>query len=254
MLFFDALLVCFGTYSSLPVPSPAWNERTVRYALCFFPAVGLLCGGALWGWWFLAARLSVSGGLFAAVGTCLPLLLTGGIHMDGYLDTVDALASHQSRARRLEILKDPRCGAFAVIYGGVYLLLYAGLLCELFQTGGLPVLCPVFPLSRSLSGLEALTLPGAREGGMLRAYTDHAGRRVTLSALLVSALCSGAACLALSPRAGGGAVLLALLWFLAYRKLTARWFGGVTGDTAGFFLQVCELLCLLGLWLGGMLP
>ena len=71
-----------------------------------------------------------SGVLFAAAAACLPLLITGGIHMDGFMDTVDALASHQSRERKLEILKDSACGAFAVLYCGVYLLLSFALYYE----------------------------------------------------------------------------------------------------------------------------
>ena len=57
----------------------------------------------------------------------LPLLVTGGIHLDGFLDVADARSSHQSRARKLEILKDSHVGAFAVIAMGCYLLLYTAL-------------------------------------------------------------------------------------------------------------------------------
>lgn len=69
--------------------------------------------------------------LFASIAVCIPLLVTGGIHMDGYMDTVDALSSHQSVEKKLEILKDPNAGAFAVIYCGIYLLLSLGLFYQL---------------------------------------------------------------------------------------------------------------------------
>ena len=45
----------------------------------------------------------------------IPVLVTGGIHLDGLLDTADALSSWQTRERRLEILKDSHAGAFAII-------------------------------------------------------------------------------------------------------------------------------------------
>ena len=76
----------------------------MKYALCFFPAVGVFCTGALWLWYALCCTLGVSGVLFAAVAAALPLLITGGIHMDGFMDTVDALSSHQSKERKLEIM------------------------------------------------------------------------------------------------------------------------------------------------------
>lgn len=71
----------------------------MRYAICFFPAVGILCGAALWLWSVIARATGMSGVLFASVAACLPILVTGGIHMDGYLDTVDALSSHQPREK-----------------------------------------------------------------------------------------------------------------------------------------------------------
>lgn len=250
MLIFEALLVALSTYSVLPVPQFEWNDRNMKYAICFFPAAGILCGTALWAWSALAERLCVSGFFFAAAAACLPLLITGGIHMDGYMDTVDALSSHQSRERKLEILKDPHCGAFAVIYCGVYLLLYAGLAHELFTAGYITVLCPTFVLSRALSGLCAVHLPNARSAGMLHAYTKSAGKRAVTVPLVVVLLLSGGLSVLLSPLAGGMAVLFAVLTVPVYRALALKQFGGVTGDTSGFFLQLCELACLAGAWIG----
>ena len=151
MKLFESLLIALSTYSAIPVPQFDWNEKNMRYAICFFPAVGIFCGAALWLWAVIAQATGMSGVLFAAVAASLPILVTGGIHMDGYLDTVDALASHQTREKKLEIMKDPSCGAFAVIYSGVYLLAYAGFACEVYLAGKILLLCPLFVLSRAPS-------------------------------------------------------------------------------------------------------
>lgn len=135
MRLFESLLIALSTYSAVPVPQLDWNEKNMRYAICFFPAVGVLCGAALWLWAVLAQATGMSGVLFAAIAACLPILVTGGIHMDGYLDTVDALSSHQTCEKKLAIMKDANCGAFAVIYGGVYLLAYAGFAYEVVRRG-----------------------------------------------------------------------------------------------------------------------
>ena len=58
------------------------------------------------------------------MAAALPLLVTGGIHADGFCDTVDALSSHAEREKMLEILKDSHCGAFAVIFFGLWLVLW----------------------------------------------------------------------------------------------------------------------------------
>ena len=252
MFLFESLLVAISTYSAIPVPQFEWNDRNMKYAIFFFPAVGIFCGLALWGWFALAKLLGISGFFFAMTATCLPMLITGGIHMDGYMDTVDALASHQSRERKLEILKDPNCGAFAVIYCGVYLLIYAGLAYELFAANHILVICPTFVLSRSLSALCAVNMPNARKAGMLCAYTKNTEKHTATIVLLAVLIISGTASVLASPTIGGIAVLFAIVSALLYRKLVMKQFGGVTGDTSGFFLQICELACLAGAWIGGL--
>ena len=247
MAFFKTLAVAFSTYSALPMPQFPWEEQNMRYAICAFPLVGIVCGGALLLWSRLCGLLGIGGVLFAAVAACLPMLITGGIHMDGFMDTVDALASRQSRERKLEIMKDSACGAFAAIYCGIYLLLSFGLYHQIGSIGlggGL-----IFVLSRCLSGLCAITMPNARKSGMLLAFTEQVHKKRAVGLLLVLLLLTAAVMVFFAPVS----LVLGLLVFLWYRRFAMKQFGGVTGDTSGFFLQVCELVMILGLWLGGLL-
>lgn len=253
MVFFESLLVAMSTYSVIPMPQFEWNERNMKYAICFFPAVGVVCGLGLWGWYALCVALKLSAILFAAGAVALPLLITGGIHMDGYMDTTDALASHQLREKKLEILKDPHCGAFAVIYCGIYLVLNFGLMYQLFETGNVLVLCPIYILSRALSGFCAVTMPNARKSGMLCAYTQNTDKHKAMAATLIVAALAGIGLLMLSPIVGGCVVICAGLSVLYYRLMTMKQFGGVTGDTAGFFLQICELSALFGGVIGSLI-
>lgn len=252
MTWYHALLSAFSTYSAIPTPRYRWDERVGALTLCFFPAVGLVCGGLLALWHALCLALDAPAALFAAGAVCLPLLVTGGIHMDGYMDTSDALSSHQSRERKLEIMKDPHTGAFAVIYCGVYLLLSYGLFSALYASAALWVLCPGYVLSRALSALCASLLPKARRDGMLRRYTDPMRKGSAVPLCAVAAL-AAAGMLWLRPLPGLAALAAAGLALLCYRALALRVFGGVTGDTAGFFLELCEGMLLLGVWIGGLL-
>lgn len=244
------IAAAYATYSAIHMPRFDWEEETPGLALCCFPAVGLACGAALWGWYLLCRALDCAPTLFAAAAVCLPLLLTGGIHMDGFMDTVDAISSHRDRQTKLDILKDPHCGAFAVIYCGGYLLFSYGLFTALYNAGPAAV-CPGYVLSRSLSGLCAAMLPNARGTGMLHYVTERLRRRRALAVLGAAALCACAGMVLLSPLPGLAGAALALATVPVYRVLVRRQFGGVTGDTAGFFLQCCELAVLLGVWIGG---
>ena len=253
MRFFESLLVALSTYSALPMPQFAWNEKNMKYAICFFPAVGVLCGGALYLWYALAQQLQLGGTLFAAVAAALPILITGGIHLDGFMDTMDALSSHQTRERMLEIMKDSHTGAFAAIYCGVYLLLSFGIFSELYRLEAVAAVCPIFIVSRVLSGLTAVNLPNARKGGMLCAYTENTDRTCATAALLSVLLLAAALTVWAAPIVGTLALLGALLSLVYYRHLTLSKFGGVTGDTSGFFLQICEVTAFFGAGIGGLI-
>ena len=104
---FESLDVAFSMYSAIPMPQVMWNEQNMKYMLGFFPLIGLVQAALLIGWVYLAQALSVGTVLFAAVAALIPLFVTGGIHLDGFCDTVDALASHQTREKKAGDFKGP---------------------------------------------------------------------------------------------------------------------------------------------------
>ena len=251
-----SLIIAFAMYSKFPMPRVDWEKKALSWALCWFPLVGLAVGAVLWLWLALAGWLGF-GAVFTAALALLPCAFAGlgmglatgkaGIHLDGFCDTCDALSSHQSREKKLEILKDSHTGAFAIICCGLYLLVFFAAWCEAAPAGGAALALALGPaFSRSLSGLFAVTLPNARGTGLLATFTgpmDAARARVVLAAWAIAA---AAAMVFLSPWTGAGALAGAALACLYYVTTARRQFGGVTGDLAGFFLQLCELGMVLG--------
>ena len=119
-------------YSRIPMPQSEWTEENMSYAMCFFPLIGGVIGFVTWVVYqsklYLELNHSGFSDLFWTILLVLiPVVITGGIHLDGFLDTQDALSSYQPKERRLEILKDPHTGAFAVISCVVYFLAYVGI-------------------------------------------------------------------------------------------------------------------------------
>ena len=247
-----SLFIAFSTYSRIPVPQVEWSEENRKYSMCFFPLIGAVIGLLLWGWLWLCERLGTGPVLKGAVGALLPILVTGGIHMDGFMDTSDALASWQSRERRLEILKDSHVGAFAVLGCAGFLLLHAAVLSEASSASG-ALLCCVFVLSRAMSAWAMATFRSARPSGMLDAFAQAAHRRmVTISCAIYTVLCT-----VVWAVSGGwlalACLLAAALCVIYYRHMAYKHFGGVTGDLAGWFLQVTELALTAVIALGGKL-
>ena len=109
------IAVTFAQYSRIPVPRFDWEKEDMRYSMSVFPWVGAVIGACF----VLVYRLSGTLGLpqlaVIALLTAVPLVITGGFHVDGFLDVEDALSSWRSREDKLAILKDPHIGAFAVI-------------------------------------------------------------------------------------------------------------------------------------------
>lgn len=233
-------------YSKLPMPRVEWDEDSMAWVFCCFPLVGAVIGMVLYGWLHLAHWLTLGSSLTALGGLMLPLWISGGIHMDGLCDTCDALGSHQTREKKLEILKDSRTGAFGVIGCGLYLIaLYAGWTTLQGSEAAFRVLALIPVFSRGCSGLMAVTCPNARGSGLLFTFTQKsvikANRLVSCLWLLVT----GGFILFLGKCMGVAALVAMGLVSVYYLTMSKKEFGGITGDLEGWYLQMLELFGLL---------
>ncbi len=238
---YESLVIAFSMYSRIPMPRVEWTENGIKYALCFFPLVGVAIGAVMTGFSRLAQRSGLGILAYACMGTAIPILLTGGIHMDGFLDTADALGSCQPAKRKLEIMKDPHTGAFSVIGCGVYLMIYLAVFSEL-ETRMFPAAAGVYVLERALSGWSVVSFPKAKKDGLASVFANRAHKRTVQAAMVVWGLSAAVFLI----RAGGGAagglaVLFSLVLLAGYRRMALQEFGGMTGDLAGYFLQMSEL-------------
>lgn len=239
-----AVMIAFSMYSRIPMPRFLWEEEDRKRAMCFFPMVGAVTGGLFFLVFLALSRADAGDAFRAACLTAVPLLVTGGIHMDGFLDTCDARASYGDREKKLEILKDSHTGAFAVIWGVLYLLLSFAACAELGKRQA-AVVSLGFILSRSLSGFSVVTFPEARKHGMLADFMRDAHKRLVAGVMIgYMALAAGLMVL-VGGFCGVAGILAAACVFFHYRRMVIGEFGGVTGDLAGYFLQLCELFTAL---------
>ena len=245
MRLLETIIVAFSMFSALPMPAVEWNEKNRKYSLCAFPLVGAVIGLCCWLWMCLCQALAIPPLLRGAVLCALPVLLTGGIHLDGFADTWDALSSHAAPERKREILKDPHAGAFAVIHLCLYFLLSVALWMSVKEERLLP-LALLFCLSRSLSGLALTLFPLAPGSGLARSFAEAADRKRVRAIL---ALLSLGLSLGLILCGAWAAVPAAALVFAAYYRICVRQFEGLSGDLAGWFLQTAELWMLAALLL-----
>ena len=241
---FQSFIIAFSMYSKIPMPRCEWKEENMAYAMCFWPWVGAVIGLLWYAWGMIGNHVNMNPAFFTAVLLLISVFVTGGIHLDGLLDTADAMSSWQTRERRLEILKDSHAGAFAVITGVVYFVFYYGV-CSQLDMRGITAAAPGFMLSRTLSAYAIVTFPKARKDGTVAAFSRGASTRRVQAVMIIYGLCLAALMLWLDPLAGGATLVGAALVFWYYHHLAMKYFGGTTGVIAGWFLSICELVMAL---------
>lgn len=245
-----SFFIAFSIYSKIPVPQFKWRDEDMRYTLCFFPVVGLVIGLVLYGWAWLCIRFGIGKLAYVLIGTAIPLAVSGGFHVDGFMDTMDAFHSYSSRERKLEILKDSHVGAFAVIMLVMYYLVYMAAFSEIQTFPALEIFCLGFMLSRVLSGLGVVFFPSAKKEGLLFYFASSAHERVVKSVLFAELFLCVGGMVFISPKTGILVAAAALCSFGYYRWRTKRELGGITGDTAGYFVTVCEAVMAIAAAIG----
>jgi len=239
--------------TTLPVPSRPAALGGLGRAAAWFPLVGLLLGLLLTAAYLLFNYLFPPL-LAAALLVALWAALTGGLHLDGLADCGDGLLASLPSERRLEIMRDPRTGAFGVISLILFLLLKVLAVASLptaallaaprldwsaaaWLPAGPLIVAPV--IARYLL-LPAARQPTARPGGLGAELSAH----LHPSAILVAGLTVLVVALLGGPRAILAVLAARIVAALIFRVARAR-LGGLTGDVFGLTVELTELSVLL---------
>jgi adenosylcobinamide-GDP ribazoletransferase len=224
---------------------PGRDADALAATLPWFPLVGGLISvfiGVVF--WLLRGVLAWPEGA-AALTVVTAAVLTGGLHLDGFADTIDGWRGGRTRERRLEIMKDSRIGALGAVGLVLVLLLQYVALARLAGAAcGVWLLPLAYILSRLAMTQLAVSLPYARAaGGTAEHFVKGARGWHFIAGLLLAALLCGAV--------GGATGLFAVIFTVLVTLGLRRWmrivFGGVTGDLLGFACVVVETALLLAL-------
>jgi adenosylcobinamide-GDP ribazoletransferase len=228
----------FGFLTVLPAPAVETNAAVLARAIGFFPIVGIALGGLL-GVTGLALDAVFPSGSTASLLLAAGVGLTGGLHLDGLMDTADGVFGGRTVKRRLEIMRDSRVGSFGVLAGILALVGQYTYLAELSGSARLAALVSAYALSRWAMVVALRSFPPARSSGLGATFHAASGRWplaiATLSAVAVVATIPGPGLTSL-----GAASITTLL---GGRFLTRR-LGGLTGDTCGALAVTVETLVL----------
>ena len=264
MKYIQAFFMSLGMFSSIPCPYRPWNEKARHLMLVFLPMVGLVTGLIWYGLYLLADRINIPIQLQTAVLMLYPYLITGFIHLDGFMDTSDAVLSRRPLEEKLRILKDPHAGAFAVISVAVlFIICYGSMSAALEQvhfkqslgiSEGDPMLALILipVITRCCSAVAVMAgKPLAHSQ-----YREESDAKKPAAEIIAVCLI-GLAAIAGSLLIGAGFYGIEATWsvpvvlagaVLAYLTAlfgAARQLKGVSGDIAGYSLTIAEAFALV---------
>lgn len=245
LLWLKALGMCQSMFCAIPCFWHGWDERARGKMLLCLPFVGLEIGLLWWGAGILSRFLSPL--LGAAVLAFFPWIATGALHLDGFLDVVDAVRSCRNLERRREILKDSHVGAFAVI-GCMLLGISQYAACASLGSAPLGLLVWIPAVSRCCSVLAVNGL-APMQTSQYAGQTHKPGDLVVPAAVLLLLLGSCAALYRLWALVLlGELAVYALVLRRSYRAL-----GGMNGDISGYCLTLSELAACAAMAVGASL-
>lgn len=250
--------MAWGMFCAIPCGKVVWDESRRRSMLFALPLVGLIIGAITGLCWLGLSYLAIPTALKAAFLTALPVLLTGGIHADGYMDVCDATLSRRDRDEKLRILKDSRSGSFAVLSIVLYMIVYFAAMYTICTfsdpaTAAMLMIIPCITRAfavQSVFTIEPLSSSQYSEGW----HKDKAGNIGMIIIVIVCMVCGAAICavfhslpMAVCLAAAGAGCLSAV-------TAVAKSLGGMSGDVSGHLIMVGELSAVVVLAIFSAFP
>ena len=234
--YLHAFAMCQSMFCAIPCPWKIWDEKAKNKMLLFLPVVGLEIG-AIWAAIAWLCRLLNLPALVTGLLLCAyPYIVTGFIHLDGYMDVTDAVKSWRDLERRREILKDSHVGSFAVIGIALLLLAQFAFFASVPTDANYLILLFVPAVSRCCS---ALAVTGLKPMSTSQ-YADQKKPKshiVVLSLMLAIFLAAG---FLLCGKYGFALVGCLAGFGLALRR-GYKSLDGMNGDISGYALTIGEL-------------
>jgi len=238
--FFGELALACTLLTRIPMPMQD-GVRDMSRSAWAWPLVGLLTGALSALGAVMALALGLSAPLAAGVALGVGVVVTGAMHEDGLADTADGFWGGQTRARRLEIMRDSRIGTYGVLALVFSVLIRWAALSVLVDAGWIWIpLLVAGTASRAAMVVAMHLLANARSYGL-----SHGTGRPDRATTLVAVGLAGAVALVLTGYAAFAIALVTATVLACAIEISRRKIGGQTGDTLGATQQICECAVLL---------
>lgn len=244
-----AFCMSFSMFCAIPTPfAHVWEDSVRSLMLVVFPFVGTVIG-AIWAGAGMLMRYFDCPHLFAAaILTLLPYWLSGGIHLDGFMDCCDAVFSRRPLEKKREILKDSHVGSFAVMSLSMLLLIGFAAFASFDGSENLWILVLVATASRACSAIGVSTLRPMGHSEYAGSFQKGISKGNIITLALILAVCFAIGWFAFGVR-GIVTVLATALGYVAFTAYTFRELDGFSGDVTGLGTTIAELCGVISMML-----
>ena len=244
-----AFCMSFSMFCAIPTPfAHVWEDSVRSLMLVVFPFVGTVIGAIWAGAGVLMSYFGCPHLFAAAILTLLPYWLSGGIHLDGFMDCCDAVFSRRPLEKKREILKDSHVGSFAVMSLSMLLLIGFAAFASFDGSENLWILVLVATASRACSAIGVSTLRPMGHSEYAGSFQKGISKGNIITLALILAFCFAIGWFAFGIR-GIVTVLATALGYVAFTAYTFRELDGFSGDVTGLGTTMAELCGVISMML-----
>ena len=243
--YLKGLLMALGMFTVIPMPKTYWDDESSRHIMKSYPVIGLVIG-VLWSIIYkLLSYTNISMMVKAAFLMIFPFLITGMLHLDGFMDVCDALLSRRDKEEKIRILKDPSTGAFAVIsLAIIFILNFSATYAFIEKEIIFHILLVIPVVSRSIIAIMLLLKPTMKESSFATYFKKGTGKLDIVILISFLLLATVASYILLSAK-GLLLVILMIITAVLIVNNSCKELGGINGDIAGHGLVLIESIALL---------
>ena len=240
----NGFIMALSMFTILPVPYKVWKDEAVRHIMKLYPLVGIFVGVINYVFFRLTDYFNLSTILISALTMVTPFIITGMLHLDGFMDVCDALLSRRDKKEKVRILKDPNTGAFSVISLGILFIIDFASTYTLVENRTSIIGIIIIPIiSRSLMGSMLLKKEAMKESS-LGSYFKKGTTKVDILILYIFLIIASGLFMLLGIKFILVPLAMIIIAILSVEK-SIKELGGISGDIAGYGLVLSEVLGIL---------
>lgn len=240
----NGFIMALSMFTILPVPYKVWKDEAVRHMMKLYPLVGIFVGVINYVVFRLTDYFNLSTILISALTMVTPFIITGMLHLDGFMDVCDALLSRRDKKEKVRILKDPNTGAFSVISLGILFIIDFAATYTLVENRTSIIGIIIIPIiSRSLMGIMLLKKEAMKESS-LGSYFKKGTTKVDILILYIFLIIASGLFMLLGIKFILVPLAMIIIAILSVEK-SIKELGGISGDIAGYGLVLSEVLGIL---------